>query len=543
MTDIHDIWVHPGTRSVNERRRNALLFKIPQLKKCSHIHYLSLFDYFTGLPERFYDPEVYLKYTMFWNSNASQEPTGIWEYISEGESHINRAFRLLVEINSEEWHDKLFTTLGDYEITRSIDQTINPIYLKLIEAVYFPLIHPIAYFSRKKRGVGTDGLDVYSSVEELAKTDFAFLGNFYNNVIRNGIAHAGITYFNDSIKYRDKKGNSYEISFSEMISLTNDLLDICNGMVFALKIFLLCNIDKVHRIPQQLLIRELQVETDVPWWTIEGCLDSDLGAKRQLVIYAKANSYDSRKVNYSAIQSCVLAEYYAPGYDRYFISIKSQKALPGWLAIDGNKLREVRNNEPKSLNDYSEVLKTGQLFYVPKIRIPNLLNRIVTIIDIFRSHWPIIIEEILDKLGRPKIVVRVATIHRNGWRSVITGNVLITNGDKAVDKEIVRKCCKRIIRAALLDARRNCSVLSSSKYIPLGYARIYLFQRDFRKSKLTNYGLGSDLIGTIQIKKIKRIKSPDIWGAEIEAKGNLRIAWNSLWLKKSEGFGVSGAAN
>jgi len=47
--------------------------------------------------------------------------------------------------------------------------------------------------------------------------------------------------------------------------------------------------------------------------------------------------------------------------------------------------------------------------------------------------------------------------------------------------------------------------------------------------KLESYGLGPDLIGTVQIQKIKRIKAPDIIGSSIEQIGKFRFAWNKAW--------------
>jgi len=63
--------------------------------------------------------------------------------------------------------------------------------------------------------------------------------------------------------------------------------------------------------------------------------------------------------------------------------------------------------------------------------------------------------------------------------------------------------------------------------LPLGYARISLFEKDYRKRRIVSFGLNKELIGTIQMKKIKRIKVPDIFNSTIDVKGKYRFAWNN----------------
>ena len=57
-----------------------------------------------------------------------------------------------------------------------------------------------------------------------------------------------------------------------------------------------------------------------------------------------------------------LCEYLAPGYDRYFFSLRSQVALPGFAAFDGRRLAAVREAGPTSESDYQGVLEEDGLF-------------------------------------------------------------------------------------------------------------------------------------------------------------------------------------
>jgi hypothetical protein len=64
----------------------------------------------------------------------------------------------------------------------------------------------------------------------------------------------------------------------------------------------------------------------------------------------------------------------------------------------------------------------------------------------------------------------------------------------------------------------------------LGYARVAIFSSDFRRRRLSSFGLNPELVCTVQLQRIRRIKSPDIMGATIETSGKWRIAWNRAWI-------------
>jgi hypothetical protein len=73
--------------------------------------------------------------------------------------------------------------------------------------------------------------------------------------------------------------------------------------------------------------------------------------------------------------------------------------------------------------------------------------------------------------------------------------------------------------------------LSGSAYLPLGYAHVAVFRRDYRRRRLSGFGLGNDLVCTVRLQRIRRIKSPDVLGSTVETMGKWRIAWNKAWLE------------
>ena len=120
-------------------------------------------------------------------------------------------------------------------------------------------------------------------------------------------------------------------------------------------------------------------------------------------------------------------------------------------------------------------------------------------------------------------------MRRNSWGIVLSGEVFIDVKNNEIP-EYIRKYRKKLIHSVLRVARNQKTFFSIEKYLPLGYARISIYSKEYRKRQLPEYGLGEALVCTIQIQKISRIKSPDIFGAKIEQIGKYRIAWNKNWL-------------
>ncbi len=530
MTTINNIVENPLLQELHERKRSALIARFPALSSCSHDYFLSLGKYLNGIPQQFYSRTVYLEYLGWLEKRDQNVRTQLQAYLSEHAAEINRAFLHLEEINGFDWHDS-FQKIDDYETIRFVDQQIHPTYLRLVEAIFCPFLRVVAHFSRIDRGKGTEGLDIWCIVQELQGHYFDEAIRPYHHIIRNGIGHGGITYLEKAIRYRDKKGKAkYDIS--EVVRICDDLLDTCNAFALALSVFLLVRQPGGYELPKQLLIEELRAETRSPWWEIVGCTPSQFSGVNQLIVYARARTLDYRKVQMTTFQSGVLAERFAPGFDRYFFSIRAEGAWPGWAAFDGKKLRTLREQQRFSLEDYRDVIENNLVFYVPRFHLPRLLGCFETLLIAFKMHFQQAVADFRRQLGLAKVCVRNVEIHRNSWGSAMNGSVHIAAPVGKINQDTIRESCRRIVRKALSHARRKTSRLNITRYLPLGFARIAVFQNNYRKRRLSSFGLGKDLICTVQVQRIGRIRSPDIVGSTIEKYGKYRIAWNRAWLEK-----------
>ena len=342
---------------------------------------------------------------------------------------------------------------------------------------------------------------------------------------RNG----GVTYSADHVIYEDKRGNRQELDNYHIIRKFDDLLDVCNGLLLAFSIFILTRKDDRYRLPVNLLIEELRAETRTPYWEVDGCLPSTQINGTQLIIYARINTMDERKVNFSLFQTAIMVEKIAPGYDRYFFFLRSEKCLPGFAAFDGGRLAEHRVMKSQ-LDQYGDVLENNLLFFVPKLRLPRILKKVETLWLSYKIHKPSIASYIRQQLGWINVAVRNTDIHRNAWGVALKADIVIAREVGIVDQKLIKRSCHRIVKKALKEARANLSFLNVCRYLPLGFCRIFVYQRDYRARRLSGFGLAGDLICTVQVQYIKRITSPDIAGATVEVAGRYRIAWNRSWL-------------
>lgn len=532
MHALHEHLQCPLTRQRDARDRERLAAAFPVLRTCAASHYLALRRYLNDRPEKFFSLGAYEIYLDWLQTRDSSHRETLKAYFADHQGEFNRALLFLREINLESWHDRVLRTGDDYDLVRSIDRHVHPTYLRLVEAVFTPFLRLISYFSRIDRSKGTDGLDVWSVIQELVGSPAATLIRPYEHLIRNGIAHGGITFLQREIRYRDKKGNENTFSVDSVVRILDDLLDTCNGMAASLKVFFAVFRDRGYIPPREILVEELQEETSTPWWRIEACVEARIAGRSQLTVFARPDTRHYAKIQWSTFQSGILAEYFAPRFDRYFFSLRSRKTWLGWAAFDGKKLRDLRKAGAEDFSLYTGVLEDDLIFYSRNLRLPSFLWKINTLLMSFRLNMPLTLEDIRSNLEIPNVKCRSATAHRNSWGAVIRGNVVVEGLGPNKVVETIRNHRRRIIRAAVSQARRERG-WSAAAYLPIAFAQVGVFRRDFRCRRLSDFGLGEDLICTVRLHRQSRIRNPDIAGSSVESDGKWRIAWNRAWLGAS----------
>ena len=306
-------------------------------------------------------------------------------------------------------------------------------------------------------------------------------------------------------------------------------MDVCNSLSLAIKIFLLLYKNAGIKLPHSFLMEELFEETKTRWLKVEGCVETIIPQGNQLIIYTRPNTTDDRKILFLSFHIAMLAEYLSPGYVRYFISLKSDKCMSGWIAFSGNELEKIRKSKSEKYSDYKYTVESPGLFFIPKYMLPRIFYKLDSLTESFKYQYKIQADLLLSTLSKASVLVKNSNMHRNSWGMVLSGEVVIDVKNNKISNYI-RKYRKRLIYSTLKVTRNQKSFFSIERYLPIRYARISIFSKEYRKRRLSGYGLGEALVCTIQIQRISRIKTPDIFGAEIEQIGKYRIAWNKKWL-------------
>ena len=528
---LHAQLQNPLTKARDTHDRSRLAVAFPLLHSESESGSLALRCYLDSRPEKFFDRHTY-KTQLAWlqrrKTTSGQQLTG---YLSSITHDTDSALRFLREINAESWHDQQYRTTTDtIERIRFVDRHVHPTYLRLAEGVLGPLIKPVAYFSRLDRGKSPDGLTLRAVMEEIKRYVPDSYTRAYRTTVRNGIAHGGITFSDDDITYRDSRGNRETVRIEDFMRLFDDLLDECNALALALKVFLLGSRTPDDVLPREFLIEQLREETLTPWWEVVGCIESESIRGSQLNVYARSNSRDHRKLQWSVVQSGIFAEFLAPGYDRYFFSLRDRKAWPGWAAFDGTRLRALRKADAHSFAEYAGVIESAMFSARKSIR-PAFFGVVDTLIQSIKLQIPVAMRQIREHLQTPSIVCRDARIHRNSWGAVLNAEAVLEDLERGSDPfRTVRRLRRRILRSAIRYVRSEAR-FSGCAYLPIAFAQISVFRRDYRRRRLPNFRLGEDLVCTVRFQRMRRIKSPDIIGSTVEKTGKWRIAWNSAWLR------------
>lgn len=525
---ILDQLQNPLTRERDQVDRQRVLHSFPDLGNDAEEHALALRRYLDSRPEKFFDRAAFDTYLRWLTTTAQTRPTQLKSYFTRFGSRVDYAFLFLRELNLEEWHDRNLKTGDDYDLIRIVDKHVHPGYLRLVEGVFTPFLHPLAYFSRVRRRKGVDGLNIWSIIAELRGKNEQHLLSYYQHTIRNGIAHGGMSFLQREIRYRDLRGNEQTFPTNVVIKHFDNLLDVCNGLAAATKIFFLTSQSQGYTPTHELMIESLQELVWAPWWTIEGCVDAEISGRSQLTVYAKPDSHDTRKILWSTVQSGIFAESMASGYDRYFFSLRFPKARQGWAAFDGHRLRELRTSGA-DLSEYQGILDGEGSFFVPRIARAVIPAKADTFVMSIRMAIPTVILRVRESLGRSRMFCRNATLYRNSWGAVLWGDIVIDEPDGQEIVRVIRKNRRRLIRVGKKHARKNGRFKGIGR-LPIGFAQVAVFKRDYRKRRLSGFGLGEDLVCTVRLQRIRRIKAPDILGSTIELEGKWRIAWNKAWL-------------
>lgn len=528
----------PTTKATNDFWKREIEIRFPILEERRGEKFLSLKKYITDSPQRFYSEEIFKSFLDYIFQLKEQKPEILISALQSINEDIGLALDTLEKINSRPIHD--IHPPEDYNYkARFIQNEVHYNYLSLSESVYHKFIKIISYSNRLIRKKPVDGLDLFNSWEELKLTDFKFCTSVFNNTIRNGIGHGGVYFKERNVIYKGKKGRPHEARINEVIENFDGMLDICNALALAYKIFIIVERDFVlsNKIvyPVSFSVEELKAQANAPGWEIIDCMENMvIGDRKQMNIFVHSTIKRYSEVNYFMFRSAILTEFFARGFDRYFYTLRTDYGSPGWAAYKGEVLKKLREKGSENIVEYAKALEGNLIFFLPKYKLPKFLGTILSFVRIFKENFKLHYHIRTNFRFLRSFMVRDVQIHRRKLSVVINDASIVVRPEFQPNTvNLVRKEYIKMIKHSARKSKRELK-FPLSFLLPAQYIRITVYDRDFRVRKLRGSGLIDSLVCSIEVNKSKTIKTIDFFGGIVEQHGKYRIVWNSNWKGISE---------
>lgn len=519
---------NPIIRSLHNHWKESISDNFQEYFESREYLPLLLIKYINDSPQKYYCRKSFNEYFSFLNDLKKNNIAVLHEIMKENNYGFSNANIVLLEVNDQNFHEKVLP-IEHVDCIDFVEQ-VHYWLLRLYEGALKPMIYPIAKNSRLSRGKSCDCLKIVQCIDELQHTKFYFIMDSFSRIVRNGIAHGDISYFNHDIIYRDDKGNEEIHSPKEILSLFDNILDICNGFMCSIKVFYFETLKELApaSFPISLLFEELQFQANSPGWKILKCIESsNINSTKQLNIYVQNDFWSPLKV----LWGCYYIAYWSikliKQYERVFISLKSSHSSNGWADFDGTVINKNINLEPNESLDWLKEVNKGGIMFKPYYKFPKIFYKIGTWRSIFNSQFRKLREN--SEKNNAKFIIKDSKHHTKKHDLIIENASVIIYGQDDLDvKSFIKENHKKIVRKTIKSTRKNYSVFSLKKYYPVKVFRIFIFDTDQRIRNRQHAGLVPELIAAISYND-KKYRFPDLLQCEKEIFRKNIIFWHLGW--------------
>jgi len=489
-----------NTSILNHYRRLAVA-TFPELEACPHELFASMSLYARAIPWKFFNREVATGTLRVLREILASDEQQLLAFFNERHGEIEVAVRALEAINHARYHDRAWWEEESQQVRqlqqiRDIRELIHPAYLQLCEAVLKTLLHPIAVFERLRRGKSIDKFTPEDRVEEARR---AGLGSFesFDSRMRNAIAHGSVAFSVDGIEYRDvgAKGPRTRHNLPwETQQVFEDLLDVCNGLAAAFRLLILLDtkllFSEAARIPPALLFPEVQHQLNTASWHMQDYLEFEyLDSKRDLNLFVDTSYLDDHKTRLAVIRAAAVATRFMPTFDRCYIQLQRRGRIGGWGLFETAKVRELLQQGITDSAPYLAAAPDTGFVVFPlsrHFRVGHSLRVIGSIVEVFRTSWPIVRSRRL----RPQ--VRHARMVSKRTYSLVTATTVLHIDDLKAAMQFVVRNLRSILRDATRAARREPTTTRWLRWFPVGYVEVNVHRSDRRRRQLLSSGLNAN---------------------------------------------------
>jgi len=511
-------------------RRERAKACFPELEHCGHELFAFMGVYADRLPWSTFDRGAQRRYLAFLRTLATERPQFLTDLLRDEHGAIEITFRTLETINRTYPHDRDWSKLADVELLRTIHDEVHPMYLQLCEGVLKWLLTIVAVPRRMKRGEPTDNLSPGDLVKEARDAGIHALDCF-DSKMRNAIAHGSVAFGIDRIEYINRyrgKTTSRENTPKTTLSMVEELLDACNGMAAALRIFVLLDRDLLFSqttdLSPALVFPEVETQLTTSDWHVDDYLELRYpDGSRELNLFARTTYLDDHKTRLSVIRTASLAAGLIPHFDRYYVRLKRRGVTAGWGLFDGPKVRELLKQGIDYGPAYLAATQPPGFIVFPalgKFQIPSRLRIFGSVAEVMRTGWA-------ARRQERDIEVREVSIVGKQTYSVVTAHVILHERDLGRAVGVTLTKLQAILRMAVREARRLPAASWWVRHVPVGYLQVYVFFEDRRRRELVNGAWGPNNLCRLLRKTRGLIPVAAPPEVITQTEGNIRIDWNA----------------
>jgi len=524
---MSDTWANT---SLLRFRRDRAVAIFPELANCGHALFAFMGVYADRLPWCSYDRQAQQNYLAFLRALNVDRPTFLTDLLREEHGTIEIAFRTLETINRTFAHDRDWFKLKDAELLRTIHLEAHPTYLQLCEGVLKWFLTIAAVPLREKRGAPTDRMSPNDLAQEARNAGIHPLACF-DSTMRNAIAHGSIAFGTDRIEYlnRDRGKTRTRVNKpQETLALVEALLDVCNGMAAALRVYVLLDhellFSKRAPVPPALVFPEVDTQLATSGWRVDDYLElREEDGTRQLTLFAYSTYLDDHKTRLSVVRTATFAAALMPGFDHYLVELRRRGVRAGWGRFDGAKMRKLIVQGVEHATMYVEhATQLGDFIVLPalgRFHVPSRLRIFGSIAEVIRTSWAARHED-------RQIEVRHVEIQSKRTYASINAYVVLHRSDINAAFILTTQNVRRIIRMAIRAARSLPHTSWWLRHLPAGYVQVWVYLEDRRRRELLSTDWGPNLLCRLIRKTRGRIPSAAPPEAMAAMVAGVRVDWN-----------------
>jgi len=219
----------------------------------------------------------------------------------------------------------------------------RPWYLSLVEDCLKNVCSPLVWAVSQSRG-NTARLEDLNSMRMRADIlntlpQLRIISKDFNATIRNGCAHDGITLLRNDWLLFDDRGKPVRWTDDEFLRRIEGLLDTCNALVLATRVFVFRNwsylsgIFEYQSLPEEERERPFRSVASTPIIDIKSARLESLPHGRQVTIEATDKAIAYEELVLDALAVLHSANRFYPEADWVFLGLKGPNHLSSWVRV------------------------------------------------------------------------------------------------------------------------------------------------------------------------------------------------------------------